>query len=352
MVLFKNATASMCQESYHFVVIVLLPDMFLIREKAGRMLSKLVPKAPKTSEKKGGKMRKGFNESDIIESTFPLVTLLFERSPCSNLVMSPKINVRQVEIGSYSVMQPNQHQTFSDAIYDINSANTFRSRNIILSPYKIVRSDREGLPLVSLSRGPYRIADQPDMSSTSVYVANAVADVMKADDFRALCVLFDVPLHTSDTVQNWEDLFKMSTAMSNNEHLMNFILLQRLPERLINIEWRFECNLLALQQFVSMCTPVRICAPEGQHRLECATRVCYSLPLLGTAPLANNVTKIHNDLTDMDQRLLRDKMCTVPESSPVYVPIGLTVVYTHAQLFTNVLANDMREIIKDAAKDA
>ncbi len=47
--------------------------------------------------------------------------------------------------------------------------------------------------------------------------------------------------------------------------------------------------------FIRMCTNIRFCQPEGQHRTECASRVLYGYPLLGAAPL--------RDPTDIQKKM-------------------------------------------------
>ena len=73
-----------------------------------------------------------------------------------------------------------------------------------------------------------------------------------------------------------------------------------------------------------MCTNIRICQPEGQHRMECASRVLYGYPLLSPAPLRDS-SEILQD--KMDINLLLSNLQCVPSASTVFGNIPCVMYY-------------------------
>jgi hypothetical protein len=159
---------------------------------------------------KNNKDRTPFLETNPFDTPLPFIPLFFIRPPYSNLLMSPEINVRHVACDSFGVVPDGQDSSLRDIIYSgaRSAKTTFRSRQIILYPYKITRKAQAGIPVKSVSC--YKIQHEgKTLEYILVELENAAALNISKEDFKRLMVLFGCRIDGRSDVYNFMDLFNI-----------------------------------------------------------------------------------------------------------------------------------------------
>lgn len=269
-----------------------------------------------------------FSQTQSFDTSLPLCSFFIERSPYSNLSVAPRVNVRQVDPLSYGKTSKGKTPII-DAIAQKNNT-TFSARKMVIYPFVITKKDDpndKGIPLVSVARGDY-IYKNKTLKNTSVVVTNIKAINIKPFNVRCLAALFNHSTYDPEEhIINWEKLLQKNLPLTNTQDLILFVEQHKFPKDLIQISFRFEVNMRNVASFIRMCTNIRFCQPEGQHRMECASRVLYGYPLLGTAPLLDPTDKV---LETCNMNELRANHQSVPDDSTVFGNIPCNVYYPSA----------------------
>ena len=267
-----------------------------------------------------------FNFTQSFDTSLPLCSFFLERSPHSNLFVAPAVNVRQVDPRSYTT-STNGKIAITEAICQENNT-TFSARKMVLYPFVITKQDDAGTPgvtLISVSRGKY-VYNKEIIKNTSVVVTNIKASNVTPWEIKCLYAFFNHSTNDqSDNIINWEKVFRKDLQVTDTIQLMKFLKNKKLPEKLVNEEFRFEVNMRNVSSFIQMCTNIRICYPEGQHRMECASRVLYGYPLLSPAPLRDDTERTQKKC-DMNT-LLKNLQC-VESNSTIFGNIPCMVYYS------------------------
>ncbi len=269
-----------------------------------------------------------FSHTQSFDTSLPLCSFFIERSPCSNLSVAPRVNVRQVDPLSYGKTSKGKTPII-DAIAQTNNT-TFSARKMVIYPFVITKKidpDDKGIPLISVARGDY-IYDNKTLKNTSVVVTNINAINIKPFNVRCLAALFNHSTYDPEEhIINWEKLLQKNLPLTNTKDLILFLEQHKFPKELIQITFRFEVNMRNVASFIRMCTNIRFCQPEGQHRMECASRVLYGYPLLGAAPLLDPTDRLL-ETCDINE-LLANHQC-VSDTSTLFGNIPCNVYYPSA----------------------
>jgi hypothetical protein len=301
---------------------------FDIKKKVLLYLDKLVPLLSNIPVhfQKQKKQRDNFIESPPFDTPFPFIAMFFMRPPNSNLLMSPSINIRNVACDSFKVVPPGKNQNLRDVLYEDNeeARSTFRSRQIVLFPYKLSKKKQNGIPIQSVSC--YKVK-QEDITkeNTIVELENATASNITKHDFHQIMALFGRQIDPREDVFNFVELFSIRSRMSDPNELLLLVKELGFPEQLIDIDHRVEVNMRNLGSFISMCSPIYFGAPEGQSRLEAVSRPCFGYPLFGVAPLRDEKSKYVRDFIQQD---FFDLSMSLPPHSTAFGNVQGSVLYT------------------------
>jgi hypothetical protein len=198
---------------------------------------------------------------------------------------------------------------------------------MVLYPFVVTKqdiADKPGVTLFSVSRGKYVYEDKT-IKNTSVVVTNIKASNVTPSEVKRLFAFFNHSTYDEpDNIINWEKLFRKDLQLTKSEQLLTFLKTHELPEKLVDIKLRYEVNMRNVSSFIQMCTDIRICQPEGQHRMECASRVLYGYPLLSAAPL-RDLSEKTVDKCDINTLLANNQY--VPTNSTIFGNIQCMVYY-------------------------
>ena len=284
------------------------------------------------------------------EVLLPVISLLFERAPYSNLILSPSVNQRQVQISSLAAVTDQQQRSLIEAIHDDDDNTSFASRLSMYYPYRIAASSSEGSKLSSIAKHSYKLeAQNQEMQSVTVMVDNGVAQSLDLLQFKTASVFFNIPMAKDPTILNFRGLLRCYEEVKSNKTLLLFLKRLRLPRELCNDLLRFEVNLHELQRFTQMCLSMRLSCPEGQHRIEVVSRVCYGYECLGKAPLRDETDET---LEGENIEYLRGLNQLVSTSSTVYIPVPCSVLYTWSQKLDAKLLQMLQSISAKAQLDS
>ena len=155
-----------------------ITDYFVVKEETELLLDELVPGlcSLPTTQQHDYKVCEHFHETPPFDSPLPFVAMFFLRPPYSNLLMSPKINRRQVACDTFKTVPTGKSSSLRDILYSINDGDrtTFWSRQFILYPFKIAKKTQAGIKVQSLSS--YKVLQNNKVShSTTVVLENARA---------------------------------------------------------------------------------------------------------------------------------------------------------------------------------
>jgi hypothetical protein len=277
-----------------------------------------------------------FSITNSFDTCLPLCSLLVERSPYSNLVVSPRVNVRQVDPSQYG-QSIDGNSSISTAIF--TDSKTFSARKLVLFPYTVKplpngADFNEDVSLVSISRGLYKIGDKI-FKNTSVVVPNLQVTNVNPSDIECLAALLNYPQQSNTNSINFEGLLKKQLELKKSTHLLKFIRQRDLPNEIVDMKLRYEVNMTSLSSFLRMCTNIRLAQPEGQHRMECASRVLYGYKLLGAAPLRDDTETVEEVYREAP---LQSALRSIPTDSTVFGNIPCQLYYqTPSQLNSNKL---------------
>jgi hypothetical protein len=265
-----------------------------------------------------------FNITQSFDTSLPLCSLLLERSPYSNLAMSPQVNVRQVDPSAY--LSPRVgHSAISEAIMKIGDT-TFSARKMVFFPYTIKKLEGdydESVSLISVARGQYNLQNHK-LKNTSVSVPNLQVSNINSWDVERFAALLDYPAQNNNDTIDFEAILRKDLPLSANADIIEFFHVHNIPSTIIDIKLRFEVNMRTFASFLRMCSNIRLAQPEGQHRMECASRVLYGYKLDGSAPLRDETEKRQAESQTNDLRYI---LRSVPSETTIFGNIPCVVYY-------------------------
>ena len=96
-----------------------ITDYFVIKEQVELLLDELLPglSTLPTSQQHEYKIREHFHETPPFDSPLPFIAMFFLRPPYSNLLMSPKINHRQVACDTFATVPTGKSSSLRDSLY-------------------------------------------------------------------------------------------------------------------------------------------------------------------------------------------------------------------------------------------
>jgi hypothetical protein len=307
------------------------PEFFTIKEVIKDYLEELVLlQTIKPSDfEQNLKERNDFSETTPFDAPLPFVTMFFLRPFYSNLLMSPELNTRHVPCDVFNTVPQEKNDNLRDILYQSTDAATasFRSRQIILFPYKIEKGTDDtgtnGVPIKSVSS--YKIKEgNSTMNNIVVELDEVTAKNITITDFHKLMALFGRSVDGRDGVCNFDNLFNIRSKITEYSELQDLINEFDFPTELIDIKLRHEVNMRNLGSFIMMCTPIYFGAPEGQTRLEAVSRPCFGYPLYGIAPLCDMKSKF---VTDFKEDEFFAENVSLPFFSTAYKSVQGSVIY-------------------------
>ena len=326
---------------------------FEIRNVVDVLLDELLPFLI-TKSTKGRTVPKtwvGFSETGPFDVPLPFVAMFFLRPFYSNLLMSPELNTRHVPCDVFHTIPPEKHHNLRDILYsnDDQAVASFRSRRIVLFPYKLGKKgnigeahDTNGVPIKSVSS--YKVKDgDSSINNTVVTLDNAIASNISSKDFEKFMALFGRSVDGRPGVYNFEDFLVITSLMSDSKELLVLLGELGFPEELVDESLRFEVNMRNLASFIMMCSPVYFGAPEGQTRLEAVSRPCFGYPLYGVAPLRDDKGRRIEDF--VEQEFLKTSQY-LPHFSTAFNSVTGSVVYTPKPVFTPEVLKELVDLSK------
>ena len=288
------------------------------------------------------KERHGFIETPPFDSPFPFISMFFMRPPNSNLLMSPSINIRHVACDSFAIKDSGNNNNLRDILYqkDEGAQSTFRSRQIVLFPYKLSKSTDKGVPIQSVSC--YKVRQSKKIKeNTLVVLENATASNITRRDFEQVMALFGRQIDERNDVYNFVELFSVGSGMTDPIELLNLVDELGFPKALIDLKLRVEVNMRNLGSFISMCSPIYFGAPEGQTRLEAVSRPCFGYPLYGIAPLRDDKSDL---ISEFVQESFFKESQSLPTHSTAFRNVQGSVLYTSNATFDKQQVEDLKEV--------
>ncbi len=285
--------------------------------------------------------------------------MFFLRPPYSNLLTLPEINVWHVDCDSFGATADHQTQSLKDMLYhtNSNSVHTFGSRQLILYPYKLSMKEQSGIGLYSVSRfkvlhdkKEQNIVVKQMEQNTVVKLENASATDISDDDFKRVMALFGQPIDGRPNVYNFVNLLNVATNMTESRHLLEMVKRLGFPLQLIDLTKRLEVNMRRLGNFISFSTTVHFGAPEGQTRMEAASRPCFGYPLFGIAPLRDTFSPYVKDF-QYDASVL--SCSSLPTYSTAFSRVQGSVLYSVTeQPFDSNKALQLKQVSQQVQKFA
>ena len=265
------------------------------RGKAREVLNELIPfieQVPYT-EKQSTKEPDSFGNHLVqgvqFSTRLPLLTLFTVRSFDTLLLMSPDVNHRKVSIDNFNTKT--HGKSIKDCILSDNDSS-FQKHPIGIYPYKLSKHHQIsignrviwGVSLETLCASTIRNREEVYHNSIVTSCDGNAMNVTTKTYLRTLA-LFNKKRIENDEGQNWNPIFAYDKPIYDNESLNDFLKSCDLQLSFITSDNKFHKNMQLLQQFIMMCNVVQLSFPEGQHRIEAASRPCYGYGLISEAPL-------------------------------------------------------------------
>jgi hypothetical protein len=275
------------------------------------------------------KYRQTFQETPPFDSPLPFIAMFFLRPPFSNLVMSPKINHRQVACDTFATVPSGKSSSLRDILYSNEeyAKTAFRSRQFLLYPFKIAKKTQSGIQIQSLSSWKVK-RENETLENTTVVLENACASNISNEDFKRLMALFGRPVDGRSNIYNFVDLLDIKSPMTDTSQVVALVKELGFPAGLVNRDQRVEVNLRRLASFISMSSPICFGAPEGQTRMEAASRPCFGFRLYGSAPLRDKKGPL---TTDFNEDIFFRANQSLPPGSTAFTNVQGSVLFTSAE---------------------
>jgi hypothetical protein len=273
-------------------------------------------------------------ETKSVWSKLPLVSLFTLRSPASNLVIAPECNQRTVAIKSFTETDVTTNKSLRDVVIQSDQGE-FASRPVIAYPFTVKNRKQydtntavKGVRLRSISTGEYNRGGSPEKTYDNVNVAidNAFAFNTNLDNVKQTLALLDIAIlaekpdpNNNDLVQaNWVDIITCEQDMKKVKDVKAFITKCRWDQDFFtdNGGNSYEQMMLKIHRFIMMCTGVFLCFPEGQHRIELASRPVYGYGLCAAAPL--KIRENHSA-----DEMIKMLVCKLQLKSPIFGQLAL-----------------------------
>ena len=220
-----------CIYNFCFSCLLFLLETLFLRHRSEQQLKALTDLAPiVTNIEEPKNIIDGYYNIKTLDVSLPLISLLFERSPYSNLILSPAVNQRQVEISSLVAVTDKQQRSVLSALYDEEDNTSFASRKIIVFPYKFIGFTNKGSKLFSIAKHFYEPGfDGVQKQSVTASVENARAGILGIGDYKCAFVFFNVPMSSNPNNLNFNGLLCHHEDLNSNENLECFLTRCALP---------------------------------------------------------------------------------------------------------------------------
>jgi hypothetical protein len=195
-----------------------------------------------------------------------------------------------------------------------------------LYPYKIAKRTQAGIKVQSLSSWKVLVGNKEKLNTT-VVLENACASNISNEDFKRLMALFGKPVDERSNVYNFVDLLNIKSSMTDTSQIAQLVKELGFPAQLVDRKQRVEVNMRRLASFISMSSPVCFGAPEGQTRMEAASRPCFGFPLYSWAPLRDKLGPL---TTDFDQTVFFKNSQSLPPGSTAFTKVQGSVLFSSA----------------------
>jgi hypothetical protein len=262
------------------------------------------------------------------------------------------VNYRQVSQQNFFKPQGEEQKTMLEAAYEPDG-DTFQNSPLKLVFYsafpKVVRKARQEdhLKLTSISQvnvnpGKASLPKQKggvpiQYMNMTIQMEDVVCMWPREEDLRDLLYFFG--FHPIDNLGEsvhyfpWNDILSLFNGKDMNDGLVLKQMLRQLSlDFLYEDHWDIGQNLKNFKQFYQFMSPVSGCAVEGDHRIEMASRLLYSIALKEEAPF---LTPLPPDPATTSEQ---DSVELLPFNSTVHKPIQ-AVVYSQKPSSSNLCAN-------------
>lgn len=178
------------------------------------------------------KTKEDYKEIGPFNVWLPSVAMLFKRSPTTNLLLSPTVNVGKATPSSYSKPSATASQPFRDLLYERGN-RSFASRKMILFSYKVTNS-RSGMALTSIVQGPIEDQNKKTKQNCTERIPHSTAININRNNFELFMTLFDREVDSREDAYNFDTLFRSDSSLSTYKSLVTFLNEYKLPHNLIN----------------------------------------------------------------------------------------------------------------------